>query len=761
MLDELHRSAPSPTYVATGRRITADTTLKAAIVQESAQQTVARTASLEMQLGGDSLLLRNLANGTEWKIALGSQHVWSRSTGFEWQSGASYVQLMNERLVRVSLTGTQGRTQLDVTAAEPFFGMGERFDSANQAGQNVLIQPEDTLSAPGRHWSYVTVPLLYSASGMGLFADTSFISRFAIFHSGFAVETKGAPVDYYFFVEPDGKSVLRSYTAWTGLPPTPEPWTFGPWLNTLQGSDAAFSLADRLRKEHIPASALWVFDMMDEPSNLGWPLWTSGYYGEPAKFTGELHKRGFRILTYVHPYVRERMIPYTNLSPSYTKGVQEGLLVMGADGRPSGPREAVPTGSIDLTNPKGVDWWQQMMTETVRQGFDGWMEDFGEWIREDDRFAAGTGKTLSTLYPLMYHKATRHITGALNPHLVAFSRSGSIGSQQFSAVLWGGDQRMNWSADYGLPGVITAGITAGLVGFSTWGPDILSDGTSKELWLRWCEFGALTPVMRDHLWDKPVGAIDLWHDDETTETFRRYARLHTSLLPFWMSYAAEAERTGTPILRHLMLEYPADPQAALAEHEYLLGRELLVAPVIEQGATTRKLYVPAGEWLDYWTGDRYKGGSQVTVPAPIERIPILVRAGSLLPMVPEAQTPAWDWNDPRPVHGKLVWRVFEANVPFQARFVLTDGTTAEWSRRGSFERLAGEGREALDYEVVIASRMQAPAALRLDGRDLVRLTTPAPSNAEGWWWDAQARSIHAIFHAQKFDLELPVEEVNQ
>ena len=192
MLDELHRPAPSPAYLATGRRITPDTALKATIARESAQQVVARTASLEIRLADDSLLLRNLANRTEWKVALGSRQVWSRGTGFEWQSGAVHVRLMNERLVRISLAGAQDSTQLEVTAAEPFFGMGERFDSANQASQNVLLQPVDTfgpqasLRPPGRHWSYVTVPLLYSASGMGLFADTGFISHFAISHSGFA-----------------------------------------------------------------------------------------------------------------------------------------------------------------------------------------------------------------------------------------------------------------------------------------------------------------------------------------------------------------------------------------------------------------------------------------------------------------------------------------------------------------------------------------------------------------------------------------------
>jgi hypothetical protein len=148
MLDELHRPAPSPTYLATGRRITADPALKATIVQERARQTVARTASLELELAGDTILLRNLANKAEWRIALDGQSAWSRGTGLTWQSSTAQVQLMNERLVRVSLVGAQGRTRLTVTAAEPFFGMGERFDSANQAGRNVLIKQEDT---PLRH----------------------------------------------------------------------------------------------------------------------------------------------------------------------------------------------------------------------------------------------------------------------------------------------------------------------------------------------------------------------------------------------------------------------------------------------------------------------------------------------------------------------------------------------------------------------------------------------------------------------------------
>ena len=238
-------------------------------------------------------------------------------------------------------------------------------------------------------------------------------------------------------------------------------------------------------------------------------------------------------------------------------------MVTGIDGLPHGPMfEPVRTGNLDFTNPRTVDWWQEMLTHAARdQAWDGWMEDFGEYVDDSDHLAAGDGTRLSEVYPLLYHKITSRIVLALNPNIVSFARSGFVGTQQFP-MLWGGDQSHDWKRDTGLPSVITAGITAGMSGYSTWGPDIISDGYDRELWLRWAEFGALTPVMRDHPWSRPKFSVDLWHDPGTIALFRRYAILHTSLLPYFATYAAEAHRTGVPILRHLVLEYPDDPRSA-------------------------------------------------------------------------------------------------------------------------------------------------------------------------------------------------------
>jgi alpha-glucosidase (family GH31 glycosyl hydrolase) len=279
-------------------------------------------------------------------------------------------------------------------------------------------------------------------------------------------------------------------------------------------------------------------------------------------------------------------------------------------------------------------------------------------------------------------------------------------------------------------------------GYSTWGPDILSDGDDRELWMRWAEFGALTPVMRDHVWSKPQFSVNLWHDPETIALFRRYAILHSALLPYFATYAAEAHRTGVPILRHLVLEYPDDPRSATAEYQYLLGESLLVAPVIEPGALTRKLYLPHGEWVSYWTGEHYTGGADVTVPAPLDQIPIMVRSGSILPFMPEKETPTLNWSDANLLAGALVWKVYPPALEGKSTFTLPDGTSAQLQSTQTEFRITGTSPTVRPYEV-IAALSTAPASLQLDGK-------PLPQN--GWWYDPIARQLHVTLIAASFTL---------
>jgi alpha-D-xyloside xylohydrolase len=775
MMEELHAPSPSPAFLASGERPMRDEKLPVQ-VRESGHTLQLRTKSLQITINKSAATFTvvNLLTGASWLLSLANadsdspavnsikrqQNTWTVSVQ---NSSTMEIEILHASMVRLTWTAGDRATlrslKMHVQGSEPMFGLGERFFQASLAGTHLDVRPVDKSGEPGHNWVYVAIPLVYSSSGLGLYADTAFDTNVNFDQAGssFDLQVANNAVSFYLMAGAGPKAVLEQYTSITGRPQNPPLWTFGPWINAVQGREAVLEMAQRIRTEGIPASALWVFDELDEPNNLGWPFWFSSYYGDPRVFNDLLHAQGYKVLGYVHPYVRERMLPYPTLSEAYSKGVAEKLLVTGADGLPHGPAfEPVRTGNLDFTNPRTVDWWQTMLTHAVLdQGWDGWMEDFGEWVDDTDRLAAGDGRRLAEVYPLLYHKITTSIVQAMNPDVVSFSRSGSPGSQQFSPVLWGADQAHNWSRDLGLPSVVTAGITAGMSGYSTWGPDILSDGDSKELWMRWAEFGALTPVMRDHVWSKPQFSVNLWYDAETKALFRKYAILHSALLPYFATYAEQAHRTGVPIMRHTVLEYPDDPRSYTAEYQYLLGESLLVAPVIEPGATTRQLYLPRGEWVNYWSGERYAGGREVTIPAPIDEIPLLVRSGSAIPLKPEDEVASLHWSDPNLLAGSLVWEIYPPTDGDKVvSFTMPDGTGTQVRSNQGALLIEGTSPAVRPYDVVL--RMNAaPQSVVLDGKPLPVTQNNTPhKGVTGWWFDPLARKVHAQFPAAKFRLEI-------
>ena len=300
---------------------------------------------------------------------------------------------------------------------------------------------------------------------------------------------------------------------------------------------------------------------------------------------------------------------------------------------------------------------------------------------------------------------------------------------------------------------MTAGITAGMSGYSTWGPDILSTGSNRDLWQRWVEFGALSPVMRDHVWDKPAGSFNIFSDEATTAYFRRWASFHSSLLPYFETYAAEASQTGIPIMRHTVLEFPDDPHSATAEYQYLLGHELLVAPVVQAGQTLRTLYLPKGEWVNFWNGDFLTGGQDVTVPSSV--IPILVRAGSILPFKPEEEAGRWNWDDPEVLTTSLIWRAFPSRTgTADGAFTLPNGTSAHFLQHGSTATIDGKSKTEREYELILRSKLE-PTAVRLNGAELAAYT-PGPGGraSSQWWWNPSSSELHVRFHSAGFHCEV-------
>jgi alpha-glucosidase (family GH31 glycosyl hydrolase) len=274
----------------------------------------------------------------------------------------------------------------------------------------------------------------------------------------------------------------------------------------------------------------------------------------------------------------------------------------------------------------------------VADGHDGWMEDFGEYSPSPEEH---------NLYPLRYHRAVAQIAAQLPRPPARFVRSGWTRSAAYSPLVWGGDPTTGWGFD-GLRSAVIQGLSMGLSGVAFWGSDIggfftLGDERlTPELLIRWIQFGALSPLMRTKSDGVGIGDFrrpQVW-DADVQPHWRRWASFHTLLIPYLLAAAHEYAATGMPLMRHHALTDPDDAQLAVLDDQYRFGPDLLVAPVLEPGARERAVRLPAGDWIDLWrsvivgedgeiarcTPTVLQGGRTHVLPAPLEEIPILVRA---------------------------------------------------------------------------------------------------------------------------------------
>lgn len=676
------------------------------------------------------------------------------------------VEFLDVAVIRITMTldRTVGVVEMGWAASsdadEGFFGLGERFARTNHRGHAVLNWAEDSPfdPRPGHDWTYWPVPFFLSSRGYGVLLDTT---RRAVFRlasdrdDAWQASADGTELNMVVFAGSDPLDVIRRFTALTGRPPLPRPWAFGVWKTTLSGSDAVRQEARRLREEDLGVSALWIYDQLDLDTNSGWNSamgYPEGEYPDLPGLIRELQTERFKVLGYLNPlFIVGR--------PRTDEGIAKGYFLKRPNGEPylvpgpdPNPDVGIRYGSLalyDPTHPEGVTWWQAMLRRMlVEIGFDGWMHDFGEYTPRDAVFADGsTGDEIRNLYPTLYHQTGAAACRAVKPDFAFFVRSGYTGSNQWAPAGWPGDQHTDWSTDRGLPSIIPAALSVGICGTNAWGPDIggffdAYDGSdiarSTELWIRWCQFGALTPIMRDHLGPKRMttpGAVDMWSNEHTLDTWRRYARLHNALVPYLYAYAKIAHETGIPTMRHLVLRYSHDAEARRQDHQYLLGDELLVAPVIEPGVSTRRVWFPDGTWVSYWDDSVYTGPGYVEVPAPIEWIPLFVRGGAILPLLAKPVVTLAGVSAEE-LLADLELRVYPADriggEPFA--FTFHDGSTVHMRAAAdvllvSFDELSRARRST----VRLPSEIDVAAVLG-DGTPLPRGSDEQV--ASGWWRDA-------------------------
>jgi alpha-glucosidase (family GH31 glycosyl hydrolase) len=578
---------------------------------------------------------------------------------------------------------TATRITFDRAPGERFYGFGERSDAVGRHAGTVENYVSDgpftgnskdvvRLTIPPQGFrdredaTYYPVPWLLSGRGFGVLLDDDETSTFALGEAGaWTAEVQAAHLDLRVFAGPTPAKALARFTAATGRQPEPDaPWTFGPWLQTGQPNapPLAEGKADleKLRAADAPVSAA---ETQLRYLPCGLDRGNEAYEAERVRY---YHEQGLAVLTYVNPMVCASYDPVfsdANAAGGLQKNAAGGPALFNSFVGGTGPAGFTiqPVGQFDFTTPAGDAAYGTIVRKMLDAGHDGWMEDFGEYTPLDVVSADGTpGPAMHNRYPTTYHCGVRRILAGRR--VVRFQRSGWTGAAACASDVWGGDPTTQFGFD-GLASAVKQALSIGLSGVSRWGSDIggydtLGDDPqlTPELLRRWIEFGAVSGVMRIKKSGLALPAYarpQIW-DPDVVPTWRRYAKLHTQLYPYLVAADRAYRRTGIPLMRALVLGWPGDERAAAAEDEFGFGPDLLAAPVVTDGARSREVYLPRGRWLDGAAALRYvrrtgghhagrarsiAGGRTVTAAAPLDRLPLFVRAGAVLPLLtPDVST---------------------------------------------------------------------------------------------------------------------------
>ncbi|MEN8076467.1 glycoside hydrolase family 31 protein [Clostridioides difficile] len=527
-----------------------------------------------------------------------------------------------------------------------FYGLGERTGSLNKKGYHYRNWNTDDPNPHGETYAqlYKSIPFLITIKGeeaSGIFFDNHFESHFDMGKENSNYYYFGAVegnLDYYFMYGPSVKEVVSEYTELTGRTPLPQLWTLGyqqcRW--SYAPKERLMEVAKAFREKDIPCDTLYLdIDYMD-----GYRVftWDNNKFDNPKEILNELKKMGFKVVTIIDPGVK-----VDKGYKIYDEGLKEGYFATDKDGIVY-KNKVWPGDSVypDFMNSKTRKWWAENQKIMMDYGVSGIWNDMNEPasfngpLPDDVEFnndgTIVTHKEIHNVYGHMMGKATYEgIKEATNKRPFVVTRACYAGTQKYSTV-WTGDNQSTWEhLRMSLPMLMNLGLS----GMAFCGTDVGGFGhdCTGELLSRWVQVGAFTPLFRNHA---AMGTRDQepWAFDKTTEDInRKYIKLRYKLLPYLYDMMYKCEDSGAPIIRPLLFNYQNDKNTYEINDEFILGDSILVAPVVEQGARQRLVYLPQGDnWIDYWTGEEHKGGKYIIKEAPLDICPIYIKSLSIIPV---------------------------------------------------------------------------------------------------------------------------------
>nr|AGS51526.1 alpha-xylosidase [uncultured bacterium contig00004] len=492
------------------------------------------------------------------------------------------------------------KDELSLTVGELVYGLGERFGPFVKNGQSVDIWNADGGSASEQ--AYKNVPFYMTNKGYGVFVNdpgnVSFeISSEKTARVQFCV--KGEAIEYFVIYGPTPKEILERYTTLTGKPAMPPKWSFGLWLSTSfttsYDEKTVMSFIDGMEERKIPLSVFHFDCFWMRGFNWCDFTWDKETFPDPKGMLSRIKAKGIKICVWINPYIAQR-------SALFAEGKKGGYFIKKPDGSVF-QTDAWQAGMaiVDFTNPAAVKWYCGCLEKLLDMGVDCFKTDFGEKIPEDvTYFDGGDPHRHHNFYSFLYNKAVFELLERKRGkgEAVLFARSATAGGQRFP-LHWGGDCESTFEA---MAETLRGGLSLGLCGFGFWSHDIGGfEGTpNAALFKRWLAFGLLSSHSRLH--GSTSYRVPWSVDEESADVCRFFTELKTKLLPDILKAAQEACEKGIPVLRAMIIEFPGDPACEYLDRQYMLGSNLLVAPVFsESGEVT--YYLPEGEWTQVITGE--------------------------------------------------------------------------------------------------------------------------------------------------------------
>lgn len=520
--------------------------------------------------------------------------------------------------------------QLDLGVGEKIYGLGERFTNFIKNGQTVDIWNED--GGTGTEQAYKNIPFYLSNRKYGLFVDNPGKVSFEVGSekvSRVQFSVPGEEMSYSVVGGENLKAILNTYTDLTGKAPLVPDWSYGLWLSTSFTTDydekTVLEFVDGMAERNIPLSVFhfdcrWMKEL--EWCNFDWD---KSKFPDPEGLLKKLHDRGLKICVWINSYIGQK-------SPLFEEGAKNGYFIKNEDGSVwQWDRWQAGMAIVDFTNPEATKWYQGYLKKLVAMGVDCFKTDFGERIpTEGVKYYDGSDPELMhNYYTYLYNKAVYDVLvetkGA--DEAILFARSATVGGQQFP-VHWGGDCSSNYPS---MAESLRAGLSFGMSGFGYWSHDIagFEDQASPDLYKRWTQFGLLSSHSRYH--GSTAYKVPWLYGDEAVDVAREFTELKLQLKPYLLKMAQETHETGVPMMRAMVLEFPDDPTCEDIDTQYMLGDDLLVAPVFREDGVAR-FYVPddgTGQaWTNIITDTAYDPGKWYTEQYDYHTLPVLARPGT-------------------------------------------------------------------------------------------------------------------------------------